>query len=91
MVDFEVAAIKREAALQIVRMLHARMTKREMTANILRAFDIPGKICAKCGRNRPMSLFHRSRINKDGRASYCKLCRSKLKKASTPIVQQANN
>jgi len=32
------------------------------------------KVCAKCGKRLPMTDFHAGKHNRDGRASYCKIC-----------------
>ena len=37
---------------------------------------VVGKICAECGRNRPLSAFHRRTASPDGRERLCKRCAS---------------
>jgi len=44
------------------------------------------KRCFRCGQVKNVEFFHRSKRNKDGRASYCKECDAKRK----PIWQSRN-
>ena len=37
---------------------------------------VAGKICAECGRDRPLSAFHRRTASPDGRERLCKRCAS---------------
>lgn len=39
--------------------------------------DAPTKRCPKCAESKTYDLFYRSKVHKDGRASYCKTCASK--------------
>lgn len=41
----------------------------------------PGtKVCARCGEVKELEEFHRNKVLKDGRNSYCKVCDSRLTK-----------
>lgn len=41
------------------------------------------KQCAKCGDVKPMTGFHGRAVSKDGRHSYCKVCRLAMAKLKT--------
>ena len=33
------------------------------------------KVCAKCGKTHPVSMFYRSKVTEDGLSALCKLCK----------------
>ena len=44
------------------------------------AFALVAKVCVRCGVERPISEFYRSKRNKSGYYPYCKSCNSALNK-----------
>ena len=42
--------------------------------------EIKTKVCSKCGRELPITCFHKNHANKDGYQGDCKECKSKYAK-----------
>jgi 5-methylcytosine-specific restriction endonuclease McrA len=61
-----------------------------LTTNLVggRMAEIESKTCIKCGQHLPLTEFHRTPNNRDGRTGSCKPCRNAYQKAWTESLPE---